>query len=328
MVLLNCKNSENSTFKGDCMEIGIVKYFQSIANGFFDAFFWLITKMGEETFFLFLLAIIYICYSKIFAIKFSLFYLISVGINNVIKLIIRRPRPYVVSTEISDKLHASGYSFPSGHTQGYFINATTIAIEIGKRNKSNIFKNILYSTLFVMGLLVMISRMYLGQHFLTDVIAGMLLGIGLPFLLNFLLKILSVKIKKLFTIDRFYLILGILAIVLAIVLIFVNIFTGISINKAYKFSAIFIAMMIGYFVDKKYINYISNQGFIIGVIKAIISIVTIVLLYILLSLIMKVESYWCFVVYLFLGLICTIILPMCFKLIFKKGYNNEECNNK
>ena len=98
------------------MEIAIVKFFQDLANGFFDAFFWFITKLGEETVFLMVLAFVYVCYSKKFAVKLSMYYLVSVGFNSVMKLIVRRPRPYIASSEIVDRLHTNGYSFPSGHS--------------------------------------------------------------------------------------------------------------------------------------------------------------------------------------------------------------------
>jgi len=129
------------------MEIAIVEFFQSFACGFLDVFFWLITKLGEETVFFFVLTIAYLCYSKKFAIKISFYYLSSVAFNNLLKLIVKRPRPYVQSSKISNRLNADGYSFPSGHTQGYFAVATTSFIEVNKYNKS---RSIKISTLVIL----------------------------------------------------------------------------------------------------------------------------------------------------------------------------------
>ena len=50
-------------------------------------------------------------------------------------------------------------------------------------------------------------------------------------------------------------------------------------------------------------------------------------LYLLFNLIFDINGIILFAVYLFLGAICTIILPIVFKLIFKKGYENEQSNN-
>ncbi len=309
------------------MEIEIVKYFQGWANKFTDSFFWLITKMGEEVFFLMILAVVYLCYSDKYAIKLTFYYLISVAINTVVKLICRRPRPYVASNEVVDRLHANGYSFPSGHSQGYFVSATTNMIEINKNSSRKSLKISAFVTFIVLGILVMVSRMFWGQHYLTDVVVGMMFGIAIPFILSALIRIIPKKIKDFCTIDRLYMFVGIVALILAIVLIIINIIKGTSVDKAYKFSAVFIAMAVGYWINKKKIKYNANQGFKIGLLKAMITIFVIVGLYALINLIFPIKSYMYFVVYLFLGLICTIILPILFKLIFKKGYINEESNN-
>ena len=309
------------------MEIQIVKFFQGLSNTVTDAIFWLITKLGEETVFLCLLAIVYLCYSDRFAVKLTFYYLISVAVNNVLKVICRRPRPYVASSEVVDRLHASGYSFPSGHTQGYFVSATTCSLEINKKSNNNKVKISVVVWLSVIGILVMISRMFWGQHYLTDVITGMTFGIALPFFLDFVLRILPNKVKYFFTIDRIYNILGCIACVILVANILINIFTGKSIDLIYKFAAVFLTMSIGYFINKKKIKYIANQGFVVGLLKSLITIACIAIIYIIFDLIFAIESYLCLVVYLFLGLFCTIILPIIFKLIFKKGYKNEESNN-
>lgn len=309
------------------MEIQIVKFFQGLANGFNDAFFWLITKMGEETFFLLMLGIVYLCYSDKFAIKLTFYYLASVAFNNIIKLICRRPRPYVASTEVADRLHASGYSFPSGHTQGYFVLATTNMIEINKKTKNKPFKISMLSVFGVLGMLVMISRMYWGQHYLTDVIVGMMFGIALPFFLDFIFGVMPEKIKKFFSIDIQYNIIGVCSIIVAAFAVCLQIFAGKSLDLLFKFSAVFIVMSIGYFLNKKKINYVSNQGFKVGLVKALIMLVLVVGLYCIFDLFFDINGIILFVVYLFLGAICTIILPIVFKHIFKKGYENEQSNN-
>ncbi len=309
--------------KGYVMEIQIVKFFQGLANGFNDVFFWIITKMGEETFFLLMLGIVYLCYSDKFALKLTFYYLISVAFNNIIKRICKRPRPYIASSEVADRLHANGYSFPSGHTQGYFVLATTNMLEINKKSKSKSVKVSMFCVSLVLGILVMLSRMYWGQHYLTDVLVGMTFGLAVPFFLDFLFSIMPEKIKNFFNVERLYNIIVLCAIIIAIVAGFIQIFAGKSLDLLYKFSAVFIVMSIGYFLNKKKIKYISNQGFKIGLYKALIMLAVVVGLYCLFNLIFDIYGIVLFVVYLFLGAICTIILPIVFKHIFKKGYENE-----
>jgi len=300
------------------MEIGIVKFFQSWGNRFLDVFFWLITKMGEETFFLMLLLGIYICYDKFFALKISFYYLISVGINNVIKLLTLRPRPHVASDKIINRLSAGGYSFPSGHTQGFFAISTTCMLELNNKNKN---KKLKLSTLIILcffGTLVMISRMYWGQHYLSDVVVGMMFGITIPFVIDWLLFILPNKFKSFFTVDKMFLMLGVLSIILFVVLLSLEMAIDFVAIKAYKFIAVFLAMSIGYIVDKKLINYQASQGVLKGLFKFAISVLLVVSLYLLCDWILPISGWICFVVYLFLGLVCTIILPLVYKFMFKK----------
>ena len=309
------------------MEIQIVKFFQSLANGFNDVFFYLVTKMGEETFFLLTLGIVYLCYSDKFAIKLTFYYLASVAFNNIIKLVCRRPRPYLASSEIADRLHAKGYSFPSGHTQGFFVLATTNMLEINNKSKRKSFKISALCVLSVLGILVMVSRMYWGQHYLTDVLVGMMFGIAVPFFLNFLFGVMPDKIKNFFSVDRLYNIVSVCSVVVAITAICLQFFAGKTVDLLYKFSAVFIVMAIGYFINKNKIRYMSNQGFKVGILKALIMLVSVIGLYALINLIFDIYGVILFVVYLFLGAICTIILPILFKLIFKKGYDNGQSNN-
>jgi undecaprenyl-diphosphatase len=247
-----------------------------------------------------------------------------VAFNNLFKICARRPRPYVYSSEVLNRLPAGGYSFPSGHTQGYFVTATTCMCEIHEKNKKKSVKISALAILSILGVLVMLSRIYWGQHYLTDVIAGMVFGICIPFGLDWFFRILPKKIKSWFTVDRLYAILGIVAFVAFVGLLILELTIGFYSRKAYKFVAVFLALAIGYFVDKKFIGYKCNQGFVVGVIKFLITITILAVLYYLITLIIPISGYIYFVVYLFLGLICTIILPLLFKKIFKRNYN-EKC---
>ena len=188
------------------MEINIVKWVQTLSNSFLDRLFWIITKMGEETFFLLVLLGIYLLYDKRFAFKYSMTYLVSVGVNFVAKNIIKRPRPHVASNEIINKLPASGYSFPSGHSQGYFVQASMIYWQTNKNANKKYSSWTLISLVFV-GILVMFSRLYFGQHYLTDVFAGAFCGIVVFILTEIFLSLLSKDFKEKFTTNRLYLFL-------------------------------------------------------------------------------------------------------------------------
>lgn len=93
---------------------------------------------------------------------------ISTGVAQILKRLISRSRPYWVSKNLNTYgIDLRDYSFPSGHTTAAFTVATTFSLYFPK----------LAPLFVVMALLVAVSRTYLAVHYPTDVLAGMLIGI-------------------------------------------------------------------------------------------------------------------------------------------------------
>jgi membrane-associated phospholipid phosphatase len=108
-----------------------------------------------------------------------------------LKLGFHRERPF-----FSDPLASeSSYSFPSGHASVSLAVYGTIAF-IAARNLANVRARL--AVLVAAGILILligISRLYLGVHFLTDVIAGFSLGLAWVTLCVLLLH-LGVRLRK------------------------------------------------------------------------------------------------------------------------------------
>ena len=94
------------------------------------------------------------------------------------KIIIQRPRPYDAYPNqlIIDK-PSNTYSFPSGHTTVAFCTATNMALYYRK------WYVIVPAYLWAGS--VAYSRMYLGKHYPSDVLGGIILGTGIPLLFHF-----------------------------------------------------------------------------------------------------------------------------------------------
>lgn len=93
------------------------------------------------------------------------------------KLLIARPRPALWET-----LPLSSYSFPSGHTLGTAACAGALVIVLARRHP---MRRSLWLTLGLgWVLLVGLSRLTLGVHWPSDVLAGASAGLALPLLLS------------------------------------------------------------------------------------------------------------------------------------------------
>lgn len=150
----------------------LLYFFESIRTPFLNVVMQLITELGGETVFLAAAIILFWCVDK----KEG-YYMMTVGfagiiINQFLKLWFRIPRPWVKDPHFtiveSARAAATGYSFPSGHTQNVFA-ALGAPARYTKRNWLR--------ALLVLGIcLTAVSRMYLGVHTPLDVGVSFILG--------------------------------------------------------------------------------------------------------------------------------------------------------
>lgn len=94
----------------------------------------------------------------------------AVGLDDFVKALVDRPRP-----QLHPLVHATGSSFPSGHATAaaaLFLSFAYLASE-GRQWRTAVW---LWCAAVLIALLVAVSRVYLGVHWTTDVIAGLVLG--------------------------------------------------------------------------------------------------------------------------------------------------------
>ena len=154
----------------------IYNFFYNFSSSQATVIFLIITFLASKEFII-LMCLIFILISLIkrkyqtsFLIILNI--VISLLLNQTFKAIISRERPFELMI-----VNESGYSFPSGHSMtalifyGYFIYLTW------ESNLKKISKILITILNIILILLVGISRIYLGVHYLTDVIGAYFLGL-------------------------------------------------------------------------------------------------------------------------------------------------------
>ena len=162
------------------MDTIILQALEHIRCPFLDVFFGLFTALGEELVIAAVIGVVYLCLDKRTGEQALLTVIGASCVTAAVKSGVRRLRPYAQGTvqkvEIDNLLVSTAdldpdMSFPSGHataTSGFFA---TLALRLRRA----------WAIALCVGftLLVMLSRLYLGVHYPTDVLTG--LGIGLLF---------------------------------------------------------------------------------------------------------------------------------------------------
>lgn len=239
------------------MELSIVEFFQSFRNDFLDLFFQIFNEFGDELVFLIIASILWWVVNKHFAYRFMMIFLSSVAVNDTLKNIVQRPRPYTHSSVVSITEPTYGYSFPSGHAQ----NAGATALVLNERyGKSAKWVRPLLITIVV---LVMLARIYLGQHYLSDVLAG--LAVSVLVYMAFIYLAPRVKINP---IKLFYFSIPVL-LILAIFIVDKNYYVAVG---------SMIGLTIGYDLELRYVKYEVKAPVGIQIAKYAIGIVVALLL--------------------------------------------------
>lgn len=170
-------------------ELQFLRWLEGLRTSFLNAVFEGITMLGEETLIILLVVALWFAVDKKLAQQVFFITATSLSVNGIIKNFAKVPRPFTKGISCVRLDTATGYSFPSGHTQGF---ATWSSFFATKFKKS--WLSILVAVLIV---LVGFSRLYLGAHYPSDVIVAIALGVSFSILGNYLFE--KVKdVKKLY----------------------------------------------------------------------------------------------------------------------------------
>ena len=228
---------------------------EGVRNPVLDAFFSVITHLGSETLFIAIAIAVFWCGNKRTG-----YYLLTVGffgtlLNQFLKLACRVPRPWVRDPNFTiveaARADATGYSFPSGHTQSITGSMGCLA-RASRQNAVRVLCIVLIA-------LTAFSRMYLGVHTPADVGVSLLIGTVLVFVLYPLFE------KSEENPGILYAVVGGLTLCALAYVLYVELYPwpadidpdnlASGLKNGYTLLGCGLAMLISCFVEQKYINF-------------------------------------------------------------------------
>lgn len=243
---------------------------ESIRTPFLDKLMGLVTNLGGEAVFIVAAIVVFWCLSKSCG-----YYMMTVGfagtiINQFLKLWFRIPRPWVKDPNFtiveSARAEATGYSFPSGHTQNAFAVFGAPA---------RFFKNTALRIIFILLIaLTAFSRMYVGVHTPLDVGVSIIVGTILVFVIYPFFRDMDKSPKKVYIIFSIFIVLA------AAFVAFVELYDfpadidaenyASGLKNAYMILFCAIGLMLTFFIDTKYVHFPTQALWLAQIIKVVV----------------------------------------------------------
>jgi len=290
-------------------ELKIIEFFQQIRTENLNAFFKFLNFFDTGFFYLILISIIWIGYNWKLGIKVFFILMLSSLLNDQLKNIFMIPRPFHLNAAL-ELIYIESYSFPSGAAQAAVL-LPLIFINHFKKKKLPIIFGIIYF------FLISFSRLYLGVHFLTDIIAGWILGFILFMIYLYAFPIVENKIIK----------RGFKRIFLSY-LILVSVLLILPRSKSFIFA--FTATFIGLFLSKNFKVILKNsKSFLELFIRSSLAISVLFLIYFLYIKLKTKIPYLSinlifFVMILWISFLCPFVYVNIFQKILKKYFKEKK----
>lgn len=255
--------------------MAFLSWLQELRNPVCDAFFSFITMFGEETFFILIGLLFYWCISKRQG-----YYLLSIGLigtvlNQFLKLIFRIPRPWVQDKNFeiveAAREQATGYSFPSGHTQ----TSVSIFGGIALCNKQKVLRIISIA----LCVLVPFSRLYLGVHTPLDVGVSIALALIMVFVFY---PIIYKATNELKTMRWVFFGMTVFAVIYLLFVQLYNFPKDVDVTNlthgtetAYKMLGCIVGLWVAFEIDKGLINFETKAVWWVQIIKMVVGLLPI-----------------------------------------------------
>lgn len=235
-----------------------------------------LTYLGQEPVLVLIIAICYWCVNKKVAFRMGLSFCTAGLLVQGLKIIFRIPRPWILDPKFkpvkSAVPAATGYSFPSGHTQGATSIYGALVVSVKKK-----WVKALCVVLFA---LVGFSRMFLGVHTPKDVLTAMTISIVMVFLVDQLVKPFEEGAQKLpYILIAVILIGSIILLGYAAYQYKLGVIELRYVKDCFKAVGAAIGFIVGLYLEQKYVNFEEKTTLKCQIIKCGIGILVLGVLY-------------------------------------------------
>ena len=231
-----------------------LRLLEGIRNPVLDSFFQWITYFGQEICILAVICLFYWCLDKNFAYRLGFIYFSAGLCIQTLKITFRIPRPWILDPEFhpvaSAVPAATGYSFPSGHTQG----GTCLFVPLALRSRK-FWQKCLCILMF---LAIGFSRMYLGVHTPKDVLTAMAVSLFFTAIIRKFGDSLLEENRYTKMISVILLILSFLTAFYALVLFRQNIIEVKYAADCCKAAGAGLGFAAGFYLERTYLNFCSR----------------------------------------------------------------------
>jgi len=231
--------------------IEILKAISVIRNSFLDTLMLLLTEFGSEIIVIGVVCTLYWCANKKLAYRIGMIFFASGMLVQGLKVGFHIERPWVLDPTFepvsSAKPGATGYSFPSGHTQGASALYGTLFTAVNKRWFKALCVFMITAVAF--------TRLYLGVHTPLDVVVSAAVSLACVAVFGKVADALERGNSRDFL---FCILLSSLALSLCVfsfILSATGVVEQIHINDCFKSGGAGLAFVIGWYLERRYLNF-------------------------------------------------------------------------